>query len=172
MRWICNHQLYRHYMLSQDILLLLHISFPLNKESIHQGYPFLKELKIIYPTLPVNFQFAPPSNNNNNNNNVLQLPLPLLQSQLFNNTQQSSKSVFPFPIPYINYTNMNMHRPVAQLPNRTPNNNMNLNGNANISRPAPLPLARQNISAYGVTPLPPTRRGLGPPLPPHRNNNN
>ena len=139
--------------------------------------PTHQSVKHNIPPLPANFQFAPPLNNNNttvpNTNNVAQLPPPhpSLQGQQFNNTQQPPNTAFPFPIPQMNNTNTNMHRPVPQLPNRAPNNNISIGSNVNTSRPVPMPPPRQNVNTNGIPPPPPTRRGPAPPLPPHRSNN-
>ena len=144
----------------------------ISESSVHQ------RVKHNVPPLPANFHPAPPLSDNNNNNtvpvsngnNVSQLNPPTLQAQSFNNTQQQTNNSFPFPIPQINNTNMTLHRPVPQLPNRSPSNNMNINSNMNTSRPVPMPPPRQNIHAGGVPPPPPVRRGPAPPLPPHRTN--
>ncbi|KAK5961456.1 actin-binding protein LAS17 PWA37_001317 [Arxiozyma heterogenica] len=141
--------------------------------------PTHQKVKHNVPPLPANFQPAPPLSNNTtttipvpSTTNVSQLQPSSFSNQPFNNATQQANNSFPFPIPQMNNTNMNLHRPVPQLPNRTPSINMNINSNINTARPVPAPPPRQNINTGGVPPLPPVRRGPAPPLPPHRNNNN
>lgn len=140
-----------------------------------------QKVKHNVPPLPANFQPASPLSNNNNitttvpvpsTTNVSQLQPPSFSNQPFNNAPQQADNSFPFPIPQMNNINMNLHRPVPQLPNRTPSTNMNINSNINTARPVPAPPPRQNINIRGAPPPPPVRRGPAPPLPLHRNNNN